>query len=158
MLTTPQICLEGEGGCLRSPPPLQTTPPPYQGQQEEAVSQNVEKHPPLRSGFPAHHSNDAGDPKWLTARGFPRRRPQSRLFPCQLLCRASFAQMCFKRDFGRGRFPRPFNCFEGGANYRLHPIRCKVAAHQNRSRFCPLASIPILDPNACPDTQRHHNS
>ena len=59
-LTTPQSCLEGEGGCLRSPPPLQTTPPPHRGQQEEAA---------LRSGFPAHHSNDAGDPKWLTVRG-----------------------------------------------------------------------------------------
>ena len=28
MLARPQICLEGEGGCLRSPPPLQTSPPP----------------------------------------------------------------------------------------------------------------------------------
>ena len=33
MLTTPQICLEGEGRCLRSPPPLQTSPPPLRGLQ-----------------------------------------------------------------------------------------------------------------------------
>ena len=52
-------CLEGEP--FKHPLP----------EQEGVVGQKAARTPRLRSGLPAHHSNDAGGTKWLIVRGSP---------------------------------------------------------------------------------------